>query len=623
MNTILESGAKKFTENIADKAIDAIVDYAKDKYGKKQVELGNDFKRYLENAINRYNKVRTLATGPNPRTIIGDDNIYVDIGIKHKEKIVSTENVESLLDISNNLIIQGTGGIGKSMLMRYLFISTAKRGNYVPVLLELRRISNQQQGNISILELIYSSMTDFDVQLPREQFEYSLRLGKYLFLFDGFDEVKESFSEETAETIQNFSAKFPNNPCIITSRPKSHSTPLETFTTVESMTLDKDQAVLLASKIWPNDEKAAEFCKQLDSELYDKHEDFAENPLLLSMMFLTFMRNNSIPDNLSDFYQKAYEALYSAHDNNDKGVYKRDFACDSLDEGQFKLIFSRFCFITYFKEIYEFSKDDIIDFLDDCVLKLNIDGVNTNDYLKDLRNAVCLIIQDGDIFRFSHRSFQAYFAAVYTSTLGDETQKKLFSNYLSKEFYWNKADYYKLLHQIEREKFIINALEEKLREIQLETAKSNEPNIDFLKIHTNGVDFHKEKDEKNMRLVFYVNSNTNYHKTNAIYLFSDFIIKKTAGPIDNDVYNSYIKLLKTYSDKILKETKKNKKNELFNHAISYTDIEKYLHNEREAIYDAINYIHRTETMRQEISIWLHEVDEKRKLLNTDNFIDEL
>lgn len=248
-------------------------------------------------------------------------------------------------------------------------------------------------------------MKDFDVELPKDQFEYSLQLGKYLFLFDGFDEVKSSLAKETAEAIQIFSAKYPQNSYIVTSRPRTETSPLETFTIMDSMPLSKTQAIDLASRIWTEDEKTREFCQQLDETLYEKHKDFAENPLLLSMMFLTFMRNSSIPEHLSDFYKKAYDALYSAHDNQDKGCYRRDFQCKDLDENNFRQILSRFCFQTYFKEAYEFSETEIITYLQDSLQKLSYNSIKAADYLTDLRNVVCMIIKDGETYRFSHRSF--------------------------------------------------------------------------------------------------------------------------------------------------------------------------------------------------------------------------
>ena len=197
----------KAGEFFVDRALNALVDGVKSAYSGAQVLLGTAFNRYLHNATQRYNQVKTLATGTTPRPIIGQNNFYVSIGVGYDDKRISTDTVDSMLRISNNILVLGTGGIGKSMMMRYLFLNTANRGEYVPVLLELRKISNQTSGQVSILDLIYSCLSDFDVKLPKDQFEYSLRLGKYLFLMDGFDEVKEGLAAETSAAIQAFCAK--------------------------------------------------------------------------------------------------------------------------------------------------------------------------------------------------------------------------------------------------------------------------------------------------------------------------------------------------------------------------------------------------------------------------------
>lgn len=514
-DSAIESGAKKFGENIVNRGLNALVDFVKCGYGKSQVILGTVFDRYLDNAYLRYNQVRTLATGLEPRTIIGSNSIYVNIGVDFQGEEIVTSNVEPMLEISNNLLILGTGGIGKSMLMRYLFLNIVDEGEYVPVLLELRRISNQSPSRLSILELIYTCLQDFDVELPKEQFEYSLRLGKYIFLLDGFDEIKESMASETAVAIQTFCAKYPKNPCIVTSRPRQEASPLETFTPVKAKTLNKKQAIQLASQIWAEDEKTREFCRQLDETLYDKHKDFAENPLLLSMMFLTFMRNSSIPDHLSDFYQKAYDALYSAHDNQNKGYFRRDFQCKTLDESKFKLVFSRFCFQTYFKEQYEFSKTEILAYLQDSIQKLGATDSRAENFLADLRNVVCLIIKDGDTYCFSHRSFQAYFAAVYTSnSLTDKQQKKLFSSILSgQKTYWEKVDYYTLLSQIEPERFCINALEDGLLAIKTKIDADSQPGICYMKLlyHAIAIEENNQKDWLSY-CVGDVKNNNNYYE---------------------------------------------------------------------------------------------------------------
>lgn len=264
-----------------------------------------------------------------------------------------TGNITQLLEETGsiNLLIEGTGGAGKSMLMRYLFLKTADDflhgGKFIPILLALRNISNLPSTEISqqaILNLSYASITKFDKRLTAEQFEYSLNSGKHLLLFDGFDEISDSIAREAAEAIQDFCSKYPNNPCIITTRPDSDTAPLQGFSTLKTEPLIKAQALNLVSKIDSKDERAIEFYHQLDKTLFDQHKDFAETPLLLSMMYLTFMRNLSIPDHLSEFYQKAYDALYSEHDNMNKGAYHREFKCKFLKENQFQQLFSYFCF---------------------------------------------------------------------------------------------------------------------------------------------------------------------------------------------------------------------------------------------------------------------------------------
>ena len=614
VDTALENSAKKGAETLVNRALNGAIDFVIAKYGEAQIALGTAFQRYLENATRRYNQIRTLATGTEPRSIIGKNNIYVNVGVKHQGTVISTTTVEPMLKINSNLLIQGTGGAGKSMLMRYLFLTTAYGGNYIPVLLELRRISSQEAGKVSIIELIYSCKKEYDIALPSEQFEYSLRSGKYLFLFDGFDEVKEVLSAETADAIQKFSAKYPKNPCIITSRPSQHTSPLETFTTVNSMPLDKSQAVLLASKIWTEDEKTREFCNQLNESLFDKHRDFAENPLLLTMMFLTFMRNNSIPDHLADFYQKSYDALYSAHDNQDKGYYRRDFRSKELDENRFKNLFSRFCFQTYFKEIYEFTEKSIISYIEKSIEKLNY-NVNARDFLLDLRNVVCMIVKDGEKYRFAHRSFQTYFAAWYTSQfITDDEQTRLFEQLLtSTNVVIQVRDYYQLISQIEPERFAINALENRLRTIIKHAESAENPYFYILRLLTKKVSIGEYDGEEVLYSEVPMEPEM-FYDYNVLYLFDCFYVRiqrETSFSESLDVVKSYERIARTDRGEY----------EYYFEDIDCAD--SLLDEDKHRLYSAISKLKCIRELYQSIVEWFSHLDRKRSILTTSNFIDDL
>ena len=616
---VVDSGAQKFAEGMANHALSALVDFVRTKYGHVKVRLGTDFQRYLENATRRYNIVRTVATGQTPRAILGKDSLYVQLDLSYEDEVIGTSSVNYMLSVSHNILIQGTGGIGKSMLMRYLFLHTARCGDYVPVLVELRRISNQNSGELSIIELIYSCMQDFDIELPREQFEYSLQLGKYLFLFDGLDEIKTSLSAKAAETLQRFSAKYPKNPCVITSRPRQATSPLETFTIMEPKGLSKQQAVDLASRIWPKDEKTREFCRQLSETLYDKHLDFAENPLLLSMMFLTFMRNSSIPDHLADFYQKAYDALYSIHDSNDKGTYHRDFQCKGLDEDSFKRLLAHFCFQTYLKEEYEFSIKRIRARLTNSIQKLKL-TVTADEYLTDLQNVVCMIIKDGDTYRFSHRSFQAYFAAYYTAAaLTDEEQKRLFSLILSQSgVIYDREDYYRLLIQLQPERLAENALEEKLRALQADASASENPNLYILKAMFRGIRIESSNDgdsSSRIRVLYYINRERYIFNLVNLFGWCENLL-----PSNNDAYEQHCNTVAKYMRAIPEWDPANALGLSFK-VIDTTD--SLSDEQREELYDAILQAHGCRDIYEAITVWLSGIDEKRTMLEAPNFIDTL
>ena len=71
-----------------------------------------------------------------------------------------------------------------------------------------------------------------------------MRSGKYLFLFDGLDEVKEEYREKAMQLIQEISKKYPDNGYIVSSREEGVSFhELETYTLLKACPLEKNQAI--------------------------------------------------------------------------------------------------------------------------------------------------------------------------------------------------------------------------------------------------------------------------------------------------------------------------------------------------------------------------------------------
>ena len=74
------------------------------------------------------------------------------------------------------------------------------------------------------------------------------------------------------------------------------------------------------------------------------------------------------------------------------------------------------------------------------------------DFQEDLTSSVCMLVKDGLNYRFSHRSFQEYFAAFYTCKLLDEEQSKLLSIWIEESIFFNSDLYFNMLFNLQSDK---------------------------------------------------------------------------------------------------------------------------------------------------------------------------
>ena len=661
-----EEALKKSSENIVAWATENIAALFKTLDESAALRLGNVFCKYLNNAAYRYNQVHTLTTGSNPRSIIGADSIYVQIDVmpqqssyqyhssKAKKPRISTASPEHILNAipkgkSPHILILGTGGAGKTILLRHLFLVAAgtTKGR-IPVFLELSKMNDLQPSSESITELIYHTMKDdFASDLTHTQFEKTVDSGKYLFLLDGLDEIRHELFDSALEAIGAFCSKNRNNACIMTSRPRPDLIPPDTFTVLESKPLTREQAVKMASLLGKTeangclDEKTVAFCSELRDRLFQEHRALAENPLLLSVLYLTFIRNSSIaehppefystrirnssiPAHPATFYEQTYETLYSAHDGN-KDHFQRDFRCKNLDEGQFRQIFAKFCFRTWFPVRKErFTESELIAILDKCIHDLGL-SVNAKDYLCDLRESVCLIIGDKNTLRFIYSPIQIYFAAYYTSNLIGEKQQALFERVLYKEtIEIDRWAYFELLCQIKPNPFAINALERGLRQIQAKadtadlTDGKGAGNHVFLQIATSGVLFCPNNTPVVGRrmletLGYNLTKCPSVSPSNLTLILGIYFDYYTSYSLPGSV--SYFDRDREFINECLNRFKQPSRRGICSfraideaRALSETD--------REALYIALTRLYNIQDLRQSVKDWLLQLDNNRDSTQT-------
>lgn len=445
-------------------------DYVTDIQKKEEIDFGYAYENYLKYAKTTHEKMKTLLYRHAAKDIY---SFYECVGLNRNEDIIDTADINNVLEIGNKIIVTGTGGSGKSVMMKHFFLNILETTHYVPVLIELRGLNEYDEKGINLEEYIYEVMGTLKFKIERKYFEYSLETGCYVILLDGFDEVKNEISNSVTNQIVAMSKKYPENHYILSSRPLEEFMGWNQFEELHAMPLSKEQALSLINKIEYDQIIKDKFYKELDEYLYEKYETFASNPLLLTIMLLTFESRASIPDKLNDFFEQAFTTLFHTHDAT-KGGYKRDIR-SKLGYEDFKAVFSYFCFKSFFNSDYKFSENKALEYIGAVKQKRIIDTYfNSMDYLKDLTNSVCMLIHEGLEFRFSHRSFQEYFAALYTVQLSDSQQKRFLKLWLQDNSYRSTSNYLDMLYELQPLRFVKNIISPAIRELQEKFKKNNE-----------------------------------------------------------------------------------------------------------------------------------------------------
>ena len=435
-------------------------DFVKDEWEKFKINTKDSFNEYLAKSKEKYSKIKTLLYRTEPKYIY--DFFEYPTLKKNRAENIDSKDVNNLLKISNFLIVQGGGGIGKSTFMKHLFINELKKEDLIPIFIELKDINNLKE-DYTISDLIFNRLYNFSDEFDKKYLDYALKSGCFLFLLDGYDEIVTEKQTVFFDKLTAYADKYSNNHFIISSRPYSAFVEFQRFTILSICKLSKNQAISLIKKIDYDEAIKNKFLKDLKATLYNKYTSFASNPLLLNIMLLTYDNYACIPGKLHLFYENAFDTLYQKHDAT-KGAYKRELR-SKLQYDNFKQIFSYFCFISYNQGKIEFTKDEIVELLKKIQkfgLQFDIDC-----YIYDLVNAICMLYMDGVNYRFTHRSFQEYFSAIFLKELTDENMQKIALDLIKKDLYRATNDnVFSMLFDMAQERFEQNILVPLLDEIE-------------------------------------------------------------------------------------------------------------------------------------------------------------
>ena len=328
---------------------------------------------------------------------------------------------DGLFSKYRKLMIVDTAGMGKSTISKFIFLSCVKKNTAIPIMIELRKLTKGKD----IIDFIIDSTENLAGETQRDLIISLINEGRFLFLFDGYDEISDVDRPEVIKNISAFIAAASDNCFMMTSRDEKSLTSFPDFQRFTIKPLEKDEAYQLLRLYDSKGQCAEALIEKLEDGTNKNVHEFLKNPLLASLLYKSFEFKRSIPIRKHIFYRQVFEALFETHD-----LMKEDYQRakrSGLDIDQFDELLRYFSFITYKDGKFEYTKDDLLGHIEKAKQLTANQALVPSHVIHDLTHGVPLMAEEGNYFRWVHRSMQEYFAALWVCRDSKERQREFLS----------------------------------------------------------------------------------------------------------------------------------------------------------------------------------------------------
>ncbi|MGI3040322.1 NACHT domain-containing protein [Shewanella algae] len=335
----------------------------------------------------------------------------------------------SVFPENSKVVIQGTAGQGKSILLRYLAGKALVNSSKIPIFVELRKVSDSK----SIEELIIDALSELDIDIDSKDMRIFFESNKFALLFDAFDEVPESNVLNAISYLEKICHKYPSQFLLITSRPNAEVQKIPAFNVYNLLPLSMDDFEPMLNKFFSGNHNIVE---QIIGSLKGDSNNVVElitTPLLLTLLAITYKSYNKIPTQLNEFYENIFHVLVNRHDSSKPG-FVREYK-SKLNERELENLFCVFCFFSMINEKTSLTRRDAVSILKKSSELSRIYPSSELSFLSDCIKNTCLIVEEGFVYHFVHKSIREYHSAKFISESEEGLKLKFYGSALK---LWHK-----------------------------------------------------------------------------------------------------------------------------------------------------------------------------------------
>ena len=423
--TIAGGTSTKILSNVVDDLYTFLKEKATVTINKRNVQ------RKLPTLVSRMQTVRLVKTLWQVDTAVDVESFYCDSHVvppATKNRNKRRKKIDAVSDFGprRNIAVRGIAGQGKSIFIRHLCIKEFEAGQRIPVFIELRRI----QKNETLLNHISRFLDILDLPIDDKLFRILLQSGKFIFFLDGFDEVLEGDKPRILNELENLAASSEHAQFLVTSRPNTaiEMSPFFDVFTLDDLRGKEYQAVIRKlTESW-------DYANILIRTITAHKANVAEllcNPLLVTLLLISYKSFQKLPERLCDFYESIFYVLLRRHDGTKPG-FIRPRRC-AINDNQYREVFDTFCFESKKAADSHFDYQQVCKLVDKSIKRANLNE-DADNYLRDIKEVTCLILEEGGEYRFIHKSVQEYYAACFVRNRPEHSIRRFYGACLADLF---------------------------------------------------------------------------------------------------------------------------------------------------------------------------------------------